>query len=129
MPRVFGVFFYGEADDFIRAVLAVLEQMKNGDPVEIKKNDNAVMTEITVSDDSLSEKPPKRLSAYGGKNRKKIMDFIREKGSIGFSDLKDVGVAQSSLSYHLNLLIQSGDIQRIGDKRPYRYEIPQSLPA
>lgn len=60
------------------------------------------------------------------KDRAKILEFIKEKGDVGYDDVlkAELGMNAKSLGYNLKELIDSGEIIRIGEK-PYRYQIAE----
>jgi predicted HTH transcriptional regulator len=70
-------------------------------------------------------KPSKRNPINDDRN--KILQFIRESGDVGYSEITsaDLQITNKSLAYNLKYLADRGDIVRIGEK-PYRYKISET---
>ena len=60
-------------------------------------------------------------------DRKLLLKFISQSGDVGYDDIlsADLGIADKSLIYNLNYLIDKGEIVRVGEK-PYRYKISET---
>ena len=72
------------------------------------------------------EPSKKRTKHPIGHDRNLLLKFISEAGDVGYDDIMSagLGVADKSLVYNLNYLIDKGEIVRIGEK-PYRYKIAE----
>jgi hypothetical protein len=69
----------------------------------------------------------KRTKHPIGHDRNLLLEFIRQTGDVGYDDIMsaDLGIADQSLAYNLNYLIDKGEIVRVGEK-PYRYKISET---
>lgn len=72
----------------------------------------------------LSRKKGRKLYEESYADAKKLHESIQRRGEASPGDLaQEMGMARSSLAYHLNRLAKKGYIERIGGGRSIRYRV------
>jgi hypothetical protein len=121
MSKVLAILVMCDSDDLGGIVSDFFKQFQNGKAIPEIKAD--YVKPLVVSD--TMKTALKKVRTPNFQQKEKIIDFIRLKGEVGYGDIinADLGITAKSLAYNLQILAQNGDIERIGNDRPYRYRV------
>lgn len=105
----------------VRQLPAIIKAFKNETQIGADVIQDAVIVKPAVSETVSSAL--RKINVKGG-NEEKVVAYLKEHdGWATNADLKECGVAPNSLGVTLRILTAKDIIRRVGDAKPYRYEL------